>query len=168
MCSFYLHIQPYFETEPKVFSNEKGARGDIGKISFDKPTYSYGSWYQMPVKATDGLTIALNDIWASEVLLKQVVFDGDNYTAKYQVTLWDHFGLDKPDMEKIFNVIPSVGEVFVCWFSLQHLRGYKPFITKMTFTKEFKGNINQDKPIRPTEKGLNINLNIPYEYGRIM
>ncbi len=71
-------------------------------------------------------------------------------------------------MEKKFNIIPSVGEVFVCWFVLQHLRGYKPFITKMTFTKEFKGNINQDKPIRPAKKESNINLNIPYEYGRIM
>jgi hypothetical protein len=42
-------------------------------------------------------------------------------------------------MEKIFNIIPSAGEVFVCWFILQHLRGYKPFIT----TREFKGNLNK-------------------------
>ena len=55
----------------------------------------------------------------------------------------NHFGLDLPDMEKKFNIIPSVGEVFVCWFILQHLRGYKPFITKMTFTREFTGNINK-------------------------
>jgi hypothetical protein len=46
-------------------------------------------------------------------------------------------------MEKIFNIIPSAGEVFVCWFILQHLRGYKPFITKMTFIREFKGNLNK-------------------------
>ena len=44
-------------------------------------------------------------------------------------------------MEKIFNIIPSVGEIFVCWFILQHLRGYKPFITKITFKNEFKGSL---------------------------
>jgi hypothetical protein len=164
-------LDPYFEKKEGkevVFYNlSKGKRIDAGK-NFSKPVYSYFDSKNLAGNLITGKTLALNDIWATEVYLKQVVFEGDNYTAKYQVTLWDHFGLDKPDMEKIFNVIPSVGEVFVCWFILQHLRGYKPFITKMTFTKEFKGNINQDKPIRPTEKGLNINLNIPYEYGRIM
>lgn len=44
-------------------------------------------------------------------------------------------------MEKIFNIIPSVGEIFVCWFILQHLRGYKPFITKITFEKELIGSL---------------------------
>ena len=60
---------------------------------------------------------------------------------KYEVTLWDHFGLNLTDMEKIFNIIPSIGETFVCWFILQHLRGYKPFITKITFEKEFKNSL---------------------------
>ena len=44
-------------------------------------------------------------------------------------------------MEKIFNIIPNIGETFVCWFILQYLRGYKPFITKITFKKEFKGSL---------------------------
>ena len=44
-------------------------------------------------------------------------------------------------MEKIFNIIPSIGETFVCWFILQYLRGYKPFITKITFEKEFKNSL---------------------------
>ena len=44
-------------------------------------------------------------------------------------------------MEKIFNIIPSIGETFVFWFILQHLRGYKPFITKITFKKEFKNSL---------------------------
>jgi len=37
---------------------------------------------KVPIKATDGLTIALNDIWASEVLLKELNFEGNNYTNK--------------------------------------------------------------------------------------
>ena len=44
-------------------------------------------------------------------------------------------------MEKIFNIIPSIGETFVCWFILQHLRGYKPFITKITFERELIGSL---------------------------
>jgi hypothetical protein len=157
--------EPYFLVG-EDFRNNKALRKDIGKDKFSKPMYSYGNL----IEATKGLTIATNDIWSAEVILKEVKFSGDNYTGKYEVTLWDHFGLDKPDMEKIFNVIPSVGEVFVCWFILQHLRGYKPFITKMTLTREFKGNINQDKPIRPVENKTNTNdYSIPkYEHGRIM
>ena len=57
-------------------------------------------------------------------------------------------------MEKVFNIIPSVGETFVCWFILQHLRGYKPFITKIAFEKEFSGtlNIENEKPNIENEK----------------
>ncbi|NJM78854.1 MAG: DUF3289 family protein [Flavobacterium sp.] len=88
---------------------------------------------------TEGLTIALNDIWATQVLIKELKNTGNHYTCKYEVILWDHFGLDLPDMEKVFNIIPSVGETFVTWFILQHLRGYKPFVTKIKFEKEFNG-----------------------------
>ncbi|MDR3025149.1 DUF3289 family protein [Chryseobacterium sp.] len=127
---------PYF----LVGEDFKNAKNNRDK-KFSKPSYSYGN----PIEATKGLTIATNDIWSAEVVLKEVKFSGDNYTGKYEVTLWDHFGLDLPDMEKKFNIIPSVGEVFVCWFILQHLRGYKPFITKITFTKEFTGNLQKGK-----------------------
>lgn len=132
--------EPYFLVG-KSYENNKGKRKDLGK-TFDKPTYSYTPLYLAPIKATDGLTISLNDIWGTEVILKELNFtDSKNYYAKYNVTLWDHFGLDIPDMEKIFNIIPSVGETFVCWFILQHLRGYKPFLTKITFEKEFKASL---------------------------
>jgi len=155
---------PYFLVG-KDFKNNKGTRDKKNK-GFSKPMYSYGNL----VEASKGLTIATNDIWSAEVILKEVKFKGDDYTGKYEVTLWDHFGLDLPDMEKKFNIIPSVGEVFVCWFILQHLRGYKPFITKITFTRGFTGNINQEKAIRPVENKTNTNdYSIPkYEHGRIM
>ncbi|NHN28153.1 DUF3289 family protein [Flavobacterium jejuense] len=99
--------------------------------NFSRPIYNENK--------TEGLTIALNDIWATQVLIKELKNTGNNYTCKYEVILWDHFGLDLPDMEKVFNIIPSVGETFVTWFILQHLRGYKPFVTKIKFEKEFNG-----------------------------
>ena len=83
-----------------------------------------------------GTTIALNDIWATEVKITNYRKIGKRSEVTYQVTFWDHFGLDISDMEKKFNAMPSVNEVFICWFILQHLRGYVPFITKITFEEK--------------------------------
>jgi hypothetical protein len=147
------------EDKKIYFNNDNQKRRDNGKVTdkkdkggniipFSKPIYSYDNLSNV----TGGLTIALNDIWAAEVMLTELHFDKDNYKGKYQVTLWDHFGLDLPDMEKVFNLIPSVGETFLTWFILQHLRGYKPFITKMTFEREFSGNIKEGKIARENKR----------------
>lgn len=125
--------EPYFLVGKK-FENNKRKHNK----GFDKPAYIW----KKDGNVLRGETIALNDIWATEIILKELVFkDEYHYKVKYEVTLWDHFGLNLSDMEKIFNVLPSVGETFVCWFILQHLRGYKPFITKITFEKEFKNSL---------------------------
>jgi len=124
---------------------------NAGKISKVKDDRIYFSRRDRPAKyatmaynndKTGGLTIATNDIWAHEVSLIEYRRTGDDYTAKYEIVLWDHFGLDLPDMEKLFNIIPSAGEAFVTWFILQHLRGYKPFITKIRIERTFEGNIS--------------------------
>lgn len=117
---------PYLGSSRKI----KDLRSQKNK-NFTRPIYN--------VNKTEGLTIALNDIWATQIVIKELKNTSKDYTCKYEVILWDHFGLDLPDMEKVFNIIPSVGETFVCWFILQHLRGYKPFVTKIKFEKEFKG-----------------------------
>jgi len=136
--------KPYFGNAEEITKNRKIKNKD----NFTKPIYSYDNLSNV----TGGLTISLNDIWAAEVLLKELHTDNDNYKAKYQITLWDHFGLDLPDMEKVFNIIPSIGETFVTWFILQHLRGFKPFITKMTFEREFTGNIKEGKKAREDKR----------------
>ncbi len=69
----------------------------------------------------------------------------NDYTIDYQVTLWDHFGLDMTDIKANPNTYPFAKDTFTAWFTLQHLRGYKPFITKITFEKSFKGNIKEGK-----------------------
>jgi hypothetical protein len=33
---------------------------------------------------------------------------------------------------------------FRAWFILQHLRGYRPFITKVTFYRTFEGDLNDE------------------------
>jgi len=80
-----------------------------------------------------GLTIAVNDVWSYEASIIQYTRKEDGYDIKYEVTYWDHFGLDLPDMQKFY----SLGAGFRAWFFLQHVRGYKPFLTKITFEKEF-------------------------------
>ncbi|WP_299261482.1 DUF3289 family protein [uncultured Aquimarina sp.] len=80
-----------------------------------------------------GLTIAVNDIWSYEVSIIEYTRKGNGYDIKYEVIYWDHFGLDLPDMQKFY----SLGAGFRGWFFLQHVRGYKPFLTKITFEKEF-------------------------------
>lgn len=89
--------------------------------------------------ATQGYTIALNDIWSTEVVIKDYELNGNSYKGSYRVTLWDHFGLDAPDPDA--GKVAAYGAGFRTWFILQHFRGYKPFITKITFTKEFKGEL---------------------------
>ena len=35
----------------------------------------------------------------------------------------------------------NMAQGFCSWFILQHLRGYKPFITKITFERELIGSL---------------------------
>lgn len=83
-----------------------------------------------------GLVLAIHDVWAYKILLKQYTRTGDDYKATYEVTLWDHFGFDLSDIKK-FNSLPGIEEFFV----LQHLRGYKPFLTKVQFEKTFSDKV---------------------------
>lgn len=97
-----------------------------------------------------GRTIATNDVWAREVHLQSFCWTGEyEYKGTYEITFWDHFGLDKPDLEKFFNIVPLIWEVFACWFLLQHCYAKRPFITKISFVKEFSGSI---KPSESEQK----------------
>jgi hypothetical protein len=127
-------MQPYFDNDEELKRREKK-----GKENFTRPIYN--SW----TNRIGGLTIATNDIWSTEVAITGYKLEGKEYKVEYRITLWDHFGLDKPDMEKIHNLTPIAAETFICWFILQHLRGYKPFITKIQFERTFEGNIDKDK-----------------------
>ena len=132
--------EPYFVREEVVneeikiiYFNSKGDRADVGKGRFSKPAYSWKKNWNL----FRGETIALNDIWATEVIVNELKTEGDNCIVRYQITLWDHFGLDLPDMEKFY----SYGAGFRTWFVLQHLKNYKPFLTKIQFEKQFKFEI---------------------------
>ncbi|WP_428268699.1 DUF3289 family protein [Haliangium sp.] len=84
-----------------------------------------------------GLTIAVNDVWAYDVDLTDYKREGDHYSATIHLTLYDHFGLDRPDMEKKYKYLAG----FRAWFVLQHVRGYRPFTVEIGLDHTFSGKI---------------------------
>lgn len=126
--------------EKRRIKGKTTTRFNGGKeIFFLRPQFDSGS------DLIQGQQVALNDIWATNIVITEFKIKGEEYTIKYDVTFWDHFGLDKPDLEKWFNIIGRARAIFAAWFTLQHLRGYKPFITKIHFSKEFKGKFSEGK-----------------------
>jgi hypothetical protein len=79
-----------------------------------------------------GLTIAINDTWAFEVTLADYEMTGSSsYKARLKIVLYDHFGLDAPDITGRNQSRATDG--FRAWFMLQHVHGYRPFITRIEF-----------------------------------
>lgn len=95
-------------------------------------------------KLFDGVGIALGDIWATEIsILDYQLHNDGSYKLTYQVTLLDHFGLNKEDLKWYFSLHSDIGNGFVSWFLLQHFHGYKPFITRIIFKRSFRGKIEK-------------------------
>ncbi len=92
-----------------------------------------------------GLTMAINAVWAGKAEITQFERAGNFYRGNVKVTLYDHFGLDLPDV----GPDPDTGRIkeygglvgFRSWFILQHLDkfGYKPFLTVIEMNYPIKG-----------------------------
>ena len=140
--------EPYFEKNEgskKIYFNSKFSNRKLSKKDFNRPKYEYSDVGNL----MSGKTLSLNDIWATEIILKEILIENEkNYIARYQVILWDHFGLDKPDLEKFY----SYGAGFRAWFVLQHLKGYKPFINKISFERSFRENFSIGKDYREEKR----------------
>ncbi|MFS4471301.1 DUF3289 family protein [Chryseobacterium sp. T20] len=118
--------------------------GKFGRRGWGHPQFS-----TMKDTFMGGLTICMNDTWAYEVKLTKFNKSGNGtYDATYKVVLYDHFGLDMPDIEKKYYYLLG----FRYWFILQHIRGYQPFITKVEFEKTFKESINIGKAERQSKR----------------
>lgn len=106
----------------------------------NKKTYLKSEQYGHPKfhKTGDiltGLTIMINDTWAYEVFITDFkAYDDGKLSIGYKIILYDHFGLDLPDIK---NPLYYSLDGFKAWFVLQHLHSYKPILTKME-SKEMK------------------------------
>ncbi|XZI87769.1 DUF3289 family protein (plasmid) [Clostridium perfringens] len=124
-------------------------KGDLSKIEFDKNGKLYQK-IQQNVKFPDysslfdiieGLTITVHDTWANKVEIRDYSINGNKFTGKLHYVIYDHFGLDKPDVEKKYVYLSG----FRAWFTLQHFKKfkglYKPFVTVMEIDVPFTGEI---------------------------
>jgi uncharacterized protein (TIGR03034 family) len=94
-----------------------------------------------------GLTMAINDVWGASAELTEFDQFGSHYKGRVKFTLYDHFGLDTPDI----GPDPDTGAVkkygllagFRSWFLLQHYDrfAYKPFISVMEFFYPIEGDL---------------------------
>ena len=104
----------------------------------------------------EGLTIALNDTWGFRVTITNYGYNPQtkDVEATLKFRIIDHFGLDVADIEsygsaskiisKNWKVAPLASDMaqgFCAWFILQHLRGYKPFVTIMEKEQTLKFKI---------------------------
>lgn len=95
-----------------------------------------------------GLGITVDSTQAWNIYLNEFVIEENSYRGKLQLEILDHYGLDSPDILKKYI---RKNEEIITWYILQHLRGYKPFITKILLNYAFTGELNSEK--------LNIRLN---------
>lgn len=79
----------------------------------------------------NGLRILVNGVWAYEVRILRYRKQYMSLFIELEYTLYDHFGLDAPDIHKFDK------EIFYVWFILQHFRGFKPLITQMKINREY-------------------------------
>ncbi|MEN7551317.1 DUF3289 family protein [Rapidithrix thailandica] len=97
-----------------------------------------------------GLGITIDGTQAFNIYLNEFDLDGDAYQGKIQLEILDHYGLDSPDILKKFI---RKHEEFTAWYILQHLRDYKPFITKIRLNYTFTGELySENLTIRLNEE----------------
>ena len=86
-----------------------------------------------------GLTILLNDTEHTKIeLLNFSLLSNGIWEADFQVTILDHFGLDRNDAVSKQHI----SDGFPAWWVLQHRRAKVPFITKVIVKKRLTGSIN--------------------------
>jgi hypothetical protein len=85
-----------------------------------------------------GLTILMNDTEKTEIRLEkfETVSGTNKFLATVEVTIIDHFGVDKNDALGKQHIHGG----FTAWWLLQHKRGKVPFITKSVIRKTIIGN----------------------------
>lgn len=104
-------------------------KGDIYKLRYTASTRTSNPLVQkmranninQPVfnKASDkikGLTFCVNGLWGNEIIVKSYTCNGSSYSCTLTFTLYDHFGLNEPDIDKY----GGTHEGFRDWYILQH------------------------------------------------
>jgi hypothetical protein len=109
---------------------------------------------------TEGLGITVDGVnYIVVVLTKFTVKPGGSYTAEVQVQMYDSFGVDESDIEKLTRNEKSgwdwlwhqknvflgwfMKSRFIAWWTLQHVFGCKPLRTVIINNETLSGTINK-------------------------
>ncbi|MEM7036069.1 MAG: DUF3289 family protein [Bacteroidota bacterium] len=132
---FLAHIEQVFQQEMTAHGGDAldVIQEKLNLIGNPRFSTSADTW-------RGGLTIAVNDVWAYDVQLQDYNQTGNSYEVDINLRLYDHFGLDKPDIEKKYKWLAG----FRAWYVLQHNRGYRPFQVEMDVPHTFRGTINTE------------------------
>lgn len=128
--------------------------GNLAALKFDKSTKDTNEFYNNIQRNASyptfsswsdrvgGLTITVNDTWGNTVSVKDFSVKDNHFKGVMRVRLYDHFGLDQPDVEKVYVNLAG----FRSWFVLQHYDEYngkyKPFVTVMEMDVPFEGKLS--------------------------
>ncbi|PGS48528.1 DUF3289 family protein [Bacillus sp. AFS041924] len=132
----------------------KNNGGNLAALKFDKSTKNTNEFYNFVQRNASyptfsswgdrvgGLTITVNDTWGNTVSVKDFSVENNHFKGVMRVRLYDHFGLDQPDVEKVYVNLAG----FRSWFVLQHYDDYdgeyKPYVTVMEMDVPFEGNLS--------------------------
>ena len=92
----------------------------------------------------NGMGITIHDIFSAQIIIEDLVVQGDKFTAVIRYNIQDHFGLDNDDILKAhFHQF----RFFRIWFVLQRYERFacKPFMTNMCARVEISGNKNEKR-----------------------
>lgn len=139
----------------EVVAQNKQLKGEISQLELSKLMDGYKArqqGFRLPnfssgADIIGGTTIAINDVWAGKAEITKYEKFGNFFKGTIRITLFDHFGLDAPDIGpdpttghiKPYGLLPG----FRAWFILQHYKrfSFKPFVTVMEMDYPFSGEI---------------------------
>jgi len=144
--------QEYIDLVKNIFISQLAIHhGNIFELEYKEETKSSNVLYnrimenrgKFPVfnswaDTLGGLRITVNDTWGNNVEVRNYSKDGNRLSGTLHFTIYDHFGLDQPDVEKVYVNLAG----FRAWFVLQHYKEfngqYKPFVTMMEIDVPFE------------------------------
>lgn len=129
----------------------KANGGDLKSLIYTKgaptPLYNYINananrpYYNTISDKINGLTITIDDTWGNTISISDYSIKNNHFKGTLHFYIYDHFGLDQPDVEKIYVKLAG----FRAWYVLQHYKEFngkfKPYVTDIKFDIPFEGDL---------------------------
>lgn len=146
--------QAYISTVQNILSASlQEAGGDVSQLEYDtdnrnasiftrrmKEEGVYEPVFNKALDTLYGLKFCVNGLQGLEIIARNYIKNGNNYSGTLTFILYDHFGLDSNDIDSYWYV-----NNFKSWYVLQHYNLYNyahlPFITVMRFDVPFSGTL---------------------------